>query len=143
MPQPRSIVIPPQSGQALRVKRGDMTRIIDPKGQQVADLWAFAVDGEKLDWLSTSQTRNVTERLFPLVGECFYSAKSEPVLTFIEDASPGPHDMLYPACDRPLYDHFRRSRPRISQSISCLIRPAPGGHRLLGRFPPHQWRRVH
>ena len=27
------------------------------------------------------------------------------MLTLIEDASPGPHDMLYPACDRALYDH--------------------------------------
>jgi len=106
MPQSRRILIPPQSGQAIRVNRGDMVRIIDPQGQQVADLWAFAVDGAKLDWLSTSQTRNVTERLFPQVGESFFSAREvEPMLTLIEDASPGPHDMLYPACDRALYDH--------------------------------------
>jgi uncharacterized protein YcgI (DUF1989 family) len=106
MPGSRRIAIAPQSGEAIPVKRGDLIRIIDPKGQQVADLWAFAIDGSKLDWLSTSQTRNATERLFPLVGESFYSARSaEPMLTLIENASPGPHDMLYPACDRALYDH--------------------------------------
>jgi uncharacterized protein YcgI (DUF1989 family) len=66
----------------------------------------LAIDRPKLEWLSTSQTRNATERLFPLVGESFYSTKAEPMLTLIEDASPGPHDTLYPACDRALYDHF-------------------------------------
>lgn len=40
------------------------------------------------------------------VGESFFSARSaEPMLTLIEDASPGPHDMLYPACDQALCDH--------------------------------------
>lgn len=106
MPELRRVVIAPQSGQAIRVKRDDVIRIVDPKGQQVADLWAFATDGPKLDWLSTSQTRNATERLFPQVGESFFSSRSaEPMLTLIEDASPRPHDILYPACDRALYDH--------------------------------------
>ncbi|WP_119390994.1 DUF1989 domain-containing protein [Taklimakanibacter lacteus] len=105
MPSSRHITIAPQSGEAVAVKRGDLVRIIDPKGQQVADLWAFATEEGALDWLSTSQTRNITERLFPRIGESFYSAKAEPMLTLIEDASPGPHDMLYPACDRALYDH--------------------------------------
>jgi uncharacterized protein YcgI (DUF1989 family) len=41
-----SIVIPPHSGQTTPV-----IRIIDPKGQQVADLWAFVLDEPKLDWL--------------------------------------------------------------------------------------------
>jgi uncharacterized protein len=104
MPEKRRITIAPQSGEAIAVKRGDRIRVIDPKGQQVADLWAFATE-DGLDWLSTSQTRNVTERLFPRVGESFYSTRAEPMLTLIEDASPGPHDMLYPACDRALYDH--------------------------------------
>ena len=102
---PSRAVIPPQSGRSFRVSQGDLIRVIDPKGQQVADLWAFVIDQPELDWLSTSQTRNITERLFPLVGQSFYSMQTEPLLTLIEDASPGPHDMLYPACDRALYDH--------------------------------------
>lgn len=64
MAEVRRIIIAPQSGQAIRVKRGDVIRVIDPKGQQVADLWAFAADGPRLDWLSTSQTRNAGWRKF-------------------------------------------------------------------------------
>ena len=41
MPSARHIVVPPQSGRALRVAKGEQIRIVDPKGQQVADLWAF------------------------------------------------------------------------------------------------------
>lgn len=95
--------IPPQSGRAFRVAKGDTIRIVDPKGRQVADLWAI-VSAEELDWLSTSQTRDITERLFPAAGEHFYSVKGRPLLTLIEDGSPGPHDMLYPACNPALYE---------------------------------------
>ena len=103
MQEPDRIVVPPQSGRAIRVKRGDRVRIIDLRGQQVSDVWAFSTDG-KLDWLSTSQTRDITERLFPKPGDHFYSAAGKIMLTLIEDASPGPHDMLYPACDSALYE---------------------------------------
>ncbi|BCM84304.1 hypothetical protein mvi_27650 [Methylobacterium indicum] len=79
-------------------------RVIDPEGQQVADLCAIAWTGATIDWLSTSQTRDITERLFPRLGECFYSERGHPLLTLVEDNSPCPHDMLFPACNRGLYD---------------------------------------
>ncbi|MCZ0736169.1 urea carboxylase-associated family protein [Phreatobacter sp. AB_2022a] len=101
-PHPSRIVVPPQSGRAFQVARGDLIRIVDPQGQQVADLWAIVTE-PALDWLSTAQTRDVNERLFPVVGQAFYSAAGQPLLTLIEDASPGPHDMLFPACNPGLY----------------------------------------
>jgi hypothetical protein len=99
----RRFVIPPQSGRAFRAKRGERIRITDLKGQQVADLFAFSTEGA-LDWLSTSQTRDIAERLFPEVGGVFYSARAVPMLTFIANNSPGPHDMLFPPCDAGLYE---------------------------------------
>lgn len=104
MPEVRRTVIAPQSGESFSVRRGDMIRIIDPQGQQVADLWAFVIDAPTLDWLSTSQTRDITEKMFPKAGDRFYSTRGEPLLTLVEDASPGPHDMLFPACNRWLYE---------------------------------------
>jgi uncharacterized protein YcgI (DUF1989 family) len=100
---PRSIRIAPYSGRAIKVSAGDFIRISDPKGQQVSDLWAFVV-GDGLDWLSTSQTRDINESLFPAVGQSFYSDKGHPLLTLVEDASPGPHDMLFPACNSALFE---------------------------------------
>lgn len=101
----RDIVIPSQSGRAIDVARGDLIRIVDPKGQQVADLWAI-VPGPEADWLSTAHTRDINERLFPAVGGVFYSYAGKPLLTLVEDGSPGPHDMLFPACNPGLYRHF-------------------------------------
>lgn len=105
MPIPTRIVIPPQSGRAIRVNRRDLITVIDPRGQQVADLWAF-VEGDPFDWLSTSQTRDVTERMFPAIGESFYSDRGLPLLTLLDDRSPGPHDMLFPACNGPMYERY-------------------------------------
>ncbi len=99
----RRIVVPRQSGRSIRVSRGDLIRVIDPQGQQVADLWAFTT-GAKLDWLSTSHTRDINECLFPAIGQHFYSISGVPLLTLIEDGSPGPHDMLFPACNPALYE---------------------------------------
>lgn len=100
---PTHIVVPPQSGRSFRVSQGDLIRVVDPKGQQVADLWAFSTEGG-LDWLSTSQTRDITECLFPAVGQQFYSTSGAPILTLVADDLPGPHDMLYPACNNALYE---------------------------------------
>lgn len=96
--------IGPQSGGSVRLSKGDTVRVVDPEGQQVADLWAFAVEGDGVDWLSVSQTRDITERLFPKIGESFYSERAVPLLTLVEDNSPCPHDMLFPACNRGLYE---------------------------------------
>ncbi len=102
MSESRSFIIPPQSGRAFRVRQGEFIRITDVKGKQVADLFAFSTEGA-LDWLSTSQTRDLNERMFPEIGGLFYSDKAQAMLTFWKDGSAGRHDMLFPACDALLY----------------------------------------
>lgn len=103
MTDARTTVIPPQSGRAFRIAEGERVRIVDVKGQQVADLWAIAT-APRLSWLSTSQTRDINERLFPHAGEMFYDDRGEAMLTLLADDSPGPHDMLFAACNGPLYE---------------------------------------
>lgn len=93
------IDIPPQEGRGFWVAKGQTFSVIDPEGQQVADLWAMSISAGEIDWLSTSQTRDITERLFPAPGESFYSEKAKPLLTLVQDNSPCPHDMLFPACN--------------------------------------------
>jgi uncharacterized protein YcgI (DUF1989 family) len=55
-------------------------------------------------WLSVGHTRDRCERLFPAVGEQFRDQGGEPILELSADTSPGPHDMLFPSCDPPLYE---------------------------------------
>ena len=98
----RQVVVPAKSGRAVSVSRGDLIRVVDIEGHQVGDLWAVdAADHGR--WLSASHTRDRCERLFPAVGGQFCDQRGEPVLELAGDTSPGVHDMLFPPCDRWLY----------------------------------------
>lgn len=99
----RVVIVAPQSGQAVSVGRGEQVRVVDPDGRQVGDMWAIDA-ADRGRWLSASHTRDRCERLFPAVGEQFRDQYGEPVLQLAADTSPGVHDMLFPPCDRWLYE---------------------------------------
>ncbi len=99
----RVVIVAAQSGQAVTVGRGEQARVLDADGHQVGDMWAIdAADPGR--WLSASHTRDRCERLFPAVGEQFRDQYGVPILQRAADTSPGLHDMLFPPCDRWLYE---------------------------------------
>lgn len=97
-----TIEVPAQSGALVELVAGQSIRIVDVEGTQVADLFAVSAD-DKADWLSVSVTRGVNWRLFPQVGQHFYSTGYHPLLTFERDDTPGTHDMLAAACSPEMY----------------------------------------
>jgi uncharacterized protein len=97
-----NIHIPAREGRAFRVDPGASVRVIDPEGQQVADLFCF-VDGDASEYLSAEHTRVAISRLFPLVGQSFVTNLRRPILTIVADDSPGVHDMLCAACSPSRY----------------------------------------
>ena len=86
------------TGRAFQVPAGYLAEIATPEGPQVADTWAFALP-ELDEFLSTEHTRSCLDRLAPRIGEAFYSNRRRPILTMVEDTSPGCHDLLMSACD--------------------------------------------
>ena len=86
------------TGRAFQVLAGYLAEIATPEGPQVADTWAFALP-ELDEFLSTEHTRSCLDRLAPRVGDAFYSNRRRPILTVVEDTSPGCHDLLMSACD--------------------------------------------
>ena len=86
------------TGRAFEVPKGHLAEIATPDGPQVADTWAFALPSLD-EFLSTEHTRSCLDRLAPRVGEAFYSNRRRPILTVVEDTSPGCHDLLMSACD--------------------------------------------
>jgi uncharacterized protein len=99
----RQVVVPARSGRAVSVSRGDLVGVVDIEGHQVGDMWAVdAADHGR--WLSVSHTRDRCERLFPAVGGQFCDQHGTPVLELARDTSRGVHDMLFPPCDRWLYE---------------------------------------
>jgi uncharacterized protein len=96
------VVVPAGAGRAVWVRRGEHLRVVDVEGGQVGDLFAFAA-GDPREHLSASHTRTSTSRLFPRIGDHFMTNRRRPILTLVDDTSPGVHDMLIAACDPARY----------------------------------------
>jgi hypothetical protein len=96
------IEVPAREGRAVRVPAGAAVRVTDVEGTQVADLFAFCAE-DPVELLSAQHTRAALDRLFPRVGEAFWTNRRRPILTLERDDSPGVHDMLIAACDPARY----------------------------------------
>jgi uncharacterized protein len=94
--------VPPREGRAFPVDLGELIKVIDVRGQQAVDLFAFCRDDPR-EYLSAEHTRVGNLRLFPRIGQAFYTNRRRAILTFVEDGSPGVHDMLVAACDPARY----------------------------------------
>ncbi len=99
----QTIVVPGYTGRAVPVDKGRIIRVTDIEGSQIADTFALNRDDTD-EYLSTSHTRILTERLMPKVGQQFFTNYYQPVLTFLEDTSPGKHDTLVHSCDPKLFE---------------------------------------
>ena len=95
-------VVPAGRGKAIRLASGEQLKCINTHGTQVIDMWAFDV-ADPEDWMSMHHTHSRIKRLVPREGECFYTFTRRPILTVLEDRSPGLHDSTYPACDKYRY----------------------------------------
>lgn len=94
--------IPARRGKAVRVAKGRLVKMINTHGTQVVDTWAFNAD-DLAEFMSMEHTRPHIGRTVPRVGDVMYTNKRRPILTFVEDSSPGIHDTIIAACDRYRY----------------------------------------
>lgn len=94
--------IPARHGVAVSLGRGSELALINTHGTQVLDTWAFSrVDPR--EHMSMEHTRSRLSRLVPRVGDTLWTSRRRPILTFIEDTSPGVHDTLLCACNAAIY----------------------------------------
>ncbi len=102
MAQGQSIRIPAGHGKATRVTAGQRVKLVNTHGSQVVDCWALnAYDlGEHM---SMESSRVFNLRINPRVGDTLVTTQRRPILTLLEDTSPGIHDTLCAACDRHRY----------------------------------------
>lgn len=94
--------IPAAGHGSLALKTGEVFRIVNIEGSQVVDLWAFN-QADPSERLSTEHTRSCLEKLIPSVGDELFSSHRRPMLSIVEDTSPGVHDLLLSACDEERY----------------------------------------
>ena len=89
------------SGIAFVLKTDQLLKIIDLEGGQVADLVAFR-DKNSKEWLSNGRSFDYEKTIYFTTGNIFYSNKSNPMLTIIEDTVKR-HDFLYTPCSIEMY----------------------------------------
>lgn len=99
---PTNIEIPGYGNGFVVAKKGMIVRLTDLRGRQVGDLWAVSTKDHD-EFLSTSTTRTLSGRIFPRLGEPFFTTRDRPILTFLKDTSPGYHDMMFASCCDALY----------------------------------------
>jgi uncharacterized protein YcgI (DUF1989 family) len=93
--------VAPKTGIAFTIKKGQVVRIIDVQGGQVADLLCCSKD-EKSEVLSSGHTIDYNGKLFLSKGDILYSSKSNPMFTILADQV-GRHIMLYAPCSQEMF----------------------------------------
>jgi uncharacterized protein len=90
--------IPALRGKAALAKAGQHVAVINTHGEQVVDTWAFVQD-DLNEFMSMEHTRAALGKLIPKKGDTLLTNHRRPILTIVEDTSPGIHDTLIAACD--------------------------------------------
>jgi uncharacterized protein YcgI (DUF1989 family) len=105
--------VPAGEGRAVLLGEGQSFRVVDVAGGQVGDLFAFTA-ADPGEFASASHTRVAIGKLFPRNGDPVLTNRRRPILSVLEDTSPGWHDMLYAACDPARYASLGAPGPHRS-----------------------------
>ncbi|GGI76582.1 hypothetical protein GCM10007973_11850 [Polymorphobacter multimanifer] len=94
--------IAPRSGVAFTMEKGQRLTVIDPMGEQVADLLAFS-RADTREVISSGRSLDYLSRIFLTVPDPLYSNRSNVLMRIVEDTV-GRHDFLLTPCSA---DTFR------------------------------------
>jgi uncharacterized protein YcgI (DUF1989 family) len=100
-------IIPPQSGVAFVLQKGERLKVSDIEGEQVSDFICYN-QHDKSEYLSSGRTIDYADTIFLTKGNDFYSNRSNVMFRMIEDTV-GRHDFLLTPCSsdtfRIIYGH--------------------------------------
>ncbi len=119
-----AVVIAPQSGAAFKVERGDELVIIDPRGQQVADLFCFMTDDPR-DGLSSGRTIDYNETISLTAGHTLYANSGRVMFTILEDTC-GSHDFLVTPCSLQMFQMMAKNdafHPSCHENLCKALAP--------------------
>jgi uncharacterized protein YcgI (DUF1989 family) len=120
----------PQTGVGFGLKMGQTIRIIDPEGEQVSDLMAYACVGpgraDASEWLSSGRTIDYNNTIYQTTGHVLYSNRSNPMFTILEDRV-GRHDFLLTPCSpetfEMLYEDHEGYHPSCFENLTKNLAP--------------------
>lgn len=142
----RIVEVPGYEGRGWHVQEGENFRIIDVEGDQIGDLFLIS-EADRMEYCSPSVTRaSQGDHWFPRVGEPFLSNRRRPMATFIEDATPGKHDMSFAPCDSGSYQEWglgddhpscRENFCSAARDLGIEIEPIPDPINVFQNTPSH------
>ena len=97
-------LIPAKFGKAVSVRQGQLLKVIDVKGKQVCDFFAFN-PADPTEFLSPSHTRGANGQLDIEPGKQLFNNSRQPIFLLEEDTV-GIHDMRAAACDPARYGMY-------------------------------------
>ena len=97
------VQVPARKGKAVKLKKGERLKLINSHGNQVVDTWAFNAN-DLTEFMSMEHCRVSINGVIPKVGDVMVTNRRRPILTLVEDTSPGIHDTIVAACDRWRYE---------------------------------------
>ena len=116
--------IPPQSGTAFLLKKGQILKVIDPLGEQVSDL--FALDAEDHNaYLSSGRTIDYASKYLLSVGDVLYSNDSKEMLTIVADTV-ARHDFTLTPCSQRMFEKlygWQGHHPSCFENLSVALAP--------------------
>ncbi|RDC60851.1 uncharacterized protein HME9302_02067 [Alteripontixanthobacter maritimus] len=101
--------IPPRSGAAFTLAKGELLTVIDPEGMQVSDMLAYGKDDVR-EVISNGRTFDYEETISLTKGNVLWSNRSRKMLAIIEDTV-GRHDFLLTPCSTDTFRHFYPDKP--------------------------------
>ena len=109
-------VIQPRGYYAREIREGEVLRIIDIEGQQVADFICFNLNRLE-ERISPENTINLNGQVYPKVGYTLFSDEASKLMTIVEDTC-GVHDMLAGVSLRhSRYAQLQRQPGRCCQAL--------------------------
>ena len=116
-------IVDPRGHYAREIRQGEVLRIIDIQGQQVADFLAFNLNRLE-ERLSPENTVNLNRSVFPKVGYTLFSDEAGKLMTIIADTC-GVHDMLAGACSRFTneYRYGVPDTPNCRDNFAAAVKP--------------------
>ncbi len=124
-------IIPPRSGTAFVLRKGQQLKVVDVEGEQVSDFVCYNL-ADKAEYLSSGRTIDYAETIFLTKGHPFYSNRSNILFELVEDTV-GRHDFLLTPCSadtfRIIYGHTHPHRGCFGNLCEALheygISPMP------------------
>lgn len=136
-------VCPGSFGHAFEVHKGEHFRLTDLHGQQPIDFWAVNKN-DTSEYLSVCHTRVANLSMEVKPGQSAVTNLRRPIVTLVEDNSPGQHDMLLAACDKTRFEslghegYHRNCQDNMHEafgSVGVALSFSPQPWNLFTHFP--------